>query len=106
MTTPAKWVVLWNLPEGADVDAWERWYWDEHVPLARAMPGQLRYVTTRMRRTARGRGYYRMAEQWFPSVEALEAAAASPAGRAVAEHAGPHVVDLVLMVGEEREVEL
>ena len=102
----AKWVVLWNLPEGTAVVEWERWYHEQHVPLAKLLPGLTRYTLTRGVRTAYGNGYYRMAEQYFPSVEALEAAVASPHGQAVAADAGPYVIDLVLMVTEEREVQL
>ena len=103
---PVKWVVLWRLPEGTDEAEWEDWYWRQHVPLARALPGMTRYVASRVAETAYGEGYYRMAEQWFPSREALDAAVASPEGQAVAADAGPYVRDLVLMVAEEQEVEL
>jgi uncharacterized protein (TIGR02118 family) len=97
-------VVLWRLPEGADEEEWERWYREQHVPLVLKMPGMTRYIVSRTVSTAHGDGYYRMAEQWFPSREALEAAVASPEGQAVAADAGPRVRDLVLMVAEEEEV--
>lgn len=102
----AKWVVLWNLPPGTDVEEWERWYWEHHVPVARRLPGLKRYTATRTVRIAHGSGYYRMAEQYFGSLEALEAAIASPEGHAVAEHAEPYGTDLVLLVSEEEEVAL
>ena len=102
----AKWVVLWNLPPGSDIDSWERWYWEQHVPLAKQLPGMIRYTTTRVVRTVYGMPYYRMAEQYFPTTELLDAAIGSPVGKAVADDAGPYVSDLVLIVSEEDDVPL
>lgn len=105
-STLVRWIVMWNLPDGVDRSSWERWYWDEHVPLAKKMPGQLRYVVRRTLDTAAGSGFEWQAEQTFPSRKALEAAVASPEGRAVADDATGRVRDLTLMIVEETEIEL
>jgi uncharacterized protein (TIGR02118 family) len=102
----AKWVVMWNLPADTDIEQWETWYWEQHVPLAQRMPHQIRYVTSKTVRRAYGAGYYRIAEQYFPTVDLLEEAIASPAGVAVAEDAGPFVTDPQLLVTIETEVSL
>ncbi|MFL5846415.1 MAG: EthD family reductase [Solirubrobacteraceae bacterium] len=99
----AKWVVMWTLPEGMDLEAWNDWYWNQHVPMAKKLPGLRRYTTTLVHRTVLGAPLYRMAEQYFDDVEALEAAVNSEIGAAVADDAGPWVTDLSLYVTLEQE---
>jgi uncharacterized protein (TIGR02118 family) len=99
-----KWVVIWDLPDGTDEAEWERWYFEQHVPLAMKMPGLVRYTVGKTVRTALGDGFYRMAEQYFESEEALEAAIASPEGVAVAEDAASYVKKLTLVVVDEDEL--
>jgi uncharacterized protein (TIGR02118 family) len=97
---------MWALPPGTDTDSWEDWYWNQHVPLARQMPGQTHYTTTLIERTAFGPTRYRMAEQYFPNLETLEASVASPIGQEVANDATGYVADLGLYASIEQEVEL
>jgi uncharacterized protein (TIGR02118 family) len=99
-----KWVVIWDMPDGIDEAEWERWYFEQHVPLALKMPGLVRYTVGKAVRTVLGPGFYRMAEQYFESVEGLEAAIASPEGVAVAEDAAPYVKNLTLVVVDEDEL--
>jgi uncharacterized protein (TIGR02118 family) len=99
----AKWVVMWSLPEGTDLAAWEDWYWNTHVPMAKRLPGLRRYTTTVVARTALGEPLFRMAEQYFDDLEALEAAVGSELGTAVADDATPHVTGLSLYATVEQE---
>ena len=99
----AKWVVMWSLPAGADLDAWNDWYWNQHVPMAKRLPGLRRYTTTLVKRTALGTPRFRMAEQYFDSMDALEAAVASEIGAALAADATPHVTGLELYATVEQE---
>jgi uncharacterized protein (TIGR02118 family) len=97
---------MWNLPPGTDEKRWEEWYFGHHVPLARQMPSQVRYTTTRVQRLAVGQPIYRLAEQYFPSIDALEDSVASPAGQAVSRDATGYVADLGLYVTLESKVAL
>lgn len=83
----AKLVVLYPYPQ--DVDAFERAYTDEHVPMVNqdTMKGISKFVATKIVGTADGSAppFYRMAELHFPSMEVLqECASAAGAQQAVA----------------------
>jgi uncharacterized protein (TIGR02118 family) len=102
----AKWVVQWSLDDEMDLEKWNDWYWNVHVPLAKKLPGLRRYTTTEVKRTALGPGLFRMAEQYFDDVEALEAAVNSPIGKEIADDATPWVTELGLYVTEEQDEDL
>jgi uncharacterized protein (TIGR02118 family) len=72
--------------EPADPEAFERHYAGTHVPLAARMPGVRRFETGRPVGTHDGGPppYFRIAELWFDSEEALRAAMATPEGQATA----------------------
>jgi len=82
-----KLIVIYPRPK--DVDAFERIYQNEHVPLAVAnLEGKTKIVATKVVGSPQGvPPFYRIAEVYFPSVEALEACAASDGGRAALAHA-------------------
>jgi uncharacterized protein (TIGR02118 family) len=83
----AKIVVLY--PQPTDVDAFDRVYLDEHVPLAKAkIGGASRFIFTIVRGALGGASpYYRITEIHFPSMEALQASAASASTQEAAGHA-------------------
>jgi uncharacterized protein (TIGR02118 family) len=98
-----KLVVMYPRPK--DVDAFEKVYQSDHVPLAVKLPGKSKIVTTKMVGSPQGTPpFYRVAEIHFPSMEALQACAASAAGKEALGHAaaistgGPPVV----MIAEEQ----
>jgi uncharacterized protein (TIGR02118 family) len=83
----AKLVVLYPSPR--DVKTFERAYTQEHAPMVtpQTFKGIKRFVASRVVGTPDGSAapFYRIAELHFPSMEALQAAAASaPAQKAVA----------------------
>ena len=83
----AKLVVLYPSPR--DVKAFERAYTQDHAPMVtpQTFKGIRRFVASRIVGAADGSAppFYRIAELHFPSMEALQAAAASaPAQKAVA----------------------
>ena len=83
----AKLVVLYPSPR--DVKAFERAYTQDHAPMVtpETFKGIRRFVASRIVGAADGSAppFYRIAELHFPSMEALQAAAASaPAQKAVA----------------------
>src|SRR5215831_21360429 len=82
-----KLVVIYPRPK--DVDAFEKVYRNEHVPLAIAkLATKTKIVATKVLSSPQGvPPFYRIAEVHFPSVEALEACAASEGGKETIEHA-------------------
>jgi uncharacterized protein (TIGR02118 family) len=82
-----KLVVMYPRPK--DVDAFEKIYQTEHVPLAVAkLSGKSKMVATKVLGSPQGiPPFYRIAEVYFPSMQALEACAASEGGKEALAHA-------------------
>ena len=82
-----KFVVIYPRPK--DVEAFEKVYQNEHVPMAVAkMSGKTKMVGSKILGSPQGvPPFYRIAEVHFPSMEALEACAASEGGKATLAHA-------------------
>lgn len=77
-----KLIVLY--PPPADVATFERRYHAEHVPMVveQALPGLRKFVPAQILATATGDAlYHRIAELYFDSMDALQAAMASPGGQ-------------------------
>jgi uncharacterized protein (TIGR02118 family) len=99
-----KLVVMYPRPK--DIEAFERLYQSEHVPMAvEKLKGKTRLVATKVTASPQGTPpFYRIAEVHFPSMEALQACAASADGQATLAHAtkissgGPPVV----MIAEDQ----
>jgi uncharacterized protein (TIGR02118 family) len=93
-------------PPPTDVGAFERLYQEEHVPMAvKKLQGKTKIVATKIQSAPSGKSsFYRIAEIHFPSMEALQACAASAGGKETLAHAakissgGPPVV----LIGEEQ----
>lgn len=82
-------VLLHKRPEMSRVE-FRRYWRDVHAPLAAAIPGTRRYV--RSLPIAEPAPFDGMAEMWFDSPEAIQAAFASPEGAATAAD-GPNFLD-------------
>src|SRR4029077_3957247 len=82
-----KLVVVYPRPK--DVEAFEKVYKNEHVPLAVAkLGGKTKMVATKIVGSPQGvPPFYRIAEVYFPSMQALEACAASDGGKEELAHA-------------------
>ena len=82
-----KLVVVYPRPK--DVDVFEKVYQEEHVPLAVAkLGGKTKIVATKILGSPQGISpFYRIVEVYFPSMQALEACAASEGGREALAHA-------------------
>ena len=76
-----KLVVIYPRPK--DVHAFEKIYQTEHVPLAVArLGGKTKIVATKILNSPQGLPpFHRIAEVYFPSMQALEACAASEGGK-------------------------
>lgn len=102
--TAVKLIVMYPTPK--DVPAFERLYQDEHVPMAVAkLAGKTKLVATQVQGSPQGPpAFYRIAEVHFPSLEALQACAASAGGKETLAHAakissgGPPIV----LIAEEQ----
>jgi uncharacterized protein (TIGR02118 family) len=76
-----KLVVVYPRPK--DIEAFEKVYQNEHVPIAVAkLGGKTKIVATKVLASPRGTPpFYRIAEIHFPSMQDLEARAASDGGK-------------------------
>jgi uncharacterized protein (TIGR02118 family) len=83
----AKLVVLY--PHPSDVDAFERAYIDEHIPMAQeGIAGATKLVLAKALGAPKGApAFHRVAEIYFESLEALQRSLATPSTQAVAQHA-------------------
>ncbi len=83
----AKLTVIYPRPK--DVAAFENTYQTEHVPLAVAkLAGKTKMVATKVLASPQGSApFYRIAEVYFPSMQALEECAASDGGKETLAHA-------------------
>ena len=98
-----KLIVMYPPPK--DVAAFEKVYQSEHVPMAvEKLKGKTKLVATKVTGSPQGAAaFYRIAEVHFPSMEALQACAASEGGKQTIGHAaqissgGPPVI----MIAEE-----
>ena len=84
---PMKLVVMYPRPR--DIEAFEKIYNEEHVPMAIAkLAGKTKMVGTRILGSPQGTpAFQRIAEVHFPSIEALEVWAASEGGKQTIAHA-------------------
>jgi len=105
-------ISCWSPPRPGEEEAFERHYWEVHVPLAAAIPGTVSLTLTRTDEGLEGSppSYYRVAETVFESKEALEAAMRTPQWTALrADAAEMHErfgVDLANGLGTPQPVEL
>ena len=76
-------LVLYNPP--ADPAAFDKYYYETHVPLAQTVPGVRQYTVSKAPpRVMSGAPVHMVAELTFDSMADLEAALASPEGQATA----------------------
>ncbi len=77
-----KMTLLYGQPE--DADAFENYYTNTHMPIAAKIPGVERLELTRFGPNPDGTApaYHRMAEMYFPTEDAAQAALGSPEGEA------------------------
>jgi len=77
----AKLIVIY--PRPTDLESFERVYQNQHVPMAvERLAGKTRIVATKVAGSPQGAPpFHRIAEIHFPSIEALQACAASDGGK-------------------------
>jgi uncharacterized protein (TIGR02118 family) len=100
-------VVIYRTPK--DPAAFDRHYFDVHVPLAKKLPGLRKYETSRgpIVAPAGGSGFYMVAMLHFESLTAIQHAFATPEGRACGADRrilAPHDEDVIMLLFDDREV--
>lgn len=82
-----KFMVIYPTP--TDIPTFEKRYQEEHVPMAvEKLGGKTRFIATKVLGSPQGAApFYRIAEVFFPSLEALEACAQSEGGKETLAHA-------------------
>ena len=81
----ARFLALYETP--ADPEAFDRHYHQTHIPLIRQLPGLRRCAISRSITALHGTSYYLVAELEWDTMDQLQAAFASPQGRATAADA-------------------
>ena len=99
-------VSFWNLRPGVSPEEAEKQYFEEHVPLAKKIPGLRKYTIAKAK--GKERPYYRMAELYYDDKDAMNAGFSSPEGKATIEDKGFHdlIKDMTVMYFDEEEVQL
>jgi uncharacterized protein (TIGR02118 family) len=78
-----RFMVLYQTPN--DVEAFEKHYFEVHVPLSKQLPGLRRYTVSRNPAPVRGPGpYYMVAELDWYDMDSLRRDFASPLGQEIA----------------------
>lgn len=102
-------VSLLSLKPGVDPEEFEKHYRRVHIPLAKKLPGQRRYVIGKVRPSKRRAvSFYRLAENVFDDMEAVRRMLASPEAAAVAgdERFKAMLQDFIQFFCEEEEIPL
>jgi uncharacterized protein (TIGR02118 family) len=82
----AKILVLFGKP--TDPVLFDKQYWEEHVPMARKMPGLKKFTVNRVvPPPGREAPYYQVVEMEFENMEALKKATKSPQSQESTQHA-------------------
>jgi uncharacterized protein (TIGR02118 family) len=93
--------------EGVTREAFHRWWLDEHVPYARKLPGLRKYRVCLVTGSTTHEGrepWDGIAELWFDSRAALQAAWSSEVGVAALEHSRASHADRLVLITEEHEL--
>ena len=95
-----KLIALYRKP--SDVESFDKHYYDIHLPLIRKTPGLRKLEVTKITGAPLGETpYHVMAEIYFDSVDAMNAANASPESRAAAKDLMSFAASVVILfIGE------
>jgi|ERR1041385_6769933 uncharacterized protein (TIGR02118 family) len=98
-----KLIALYRKP--TDVELFDKHYYDTHIPLIKKVPGLRKLEITKITGAPIGETkYHVMAEMYYDSVDAMNAANASPEGKASARDLMSFAADVVtLFFGEVKE---
>jgi uncharacterized protein (TIGR02118 family) len=95
-----KLVVLYKKPQ--DVEAFDKRYFEEHLPIANKMPGLRKVEIAHMVGAPMGEApYHLMAELYFDDMDSMKAALASPEGKETAKNIMSFAKDIISMMFAE-----
>ncbi len=97
----SKLIALFKQP--ADPTAFDKAYFNAHLPLIAKVPGLNKTVVTRFTRTLQGEGFYLMAEMVFDDREALKTGMKSPEMAAAGANLNTFAAGLVTLMFAEEE---
>ncbi len=81
----AKIIVLFGKP--TDPQLFDKQYWNDHIPIAKQMPGLRKYTVHKVVTAPRGEpAYYQVAELEFDNMDSLKNAISSQAGKDSGRH--------------------
>jgi len=103
----ARMVVIYKAPK--DPAAFDKHYLEVHVPLAKQLPGLRKYEVSRgpIAVPAGGPGFHMVATLQFDSLASIQAAFATPEGRACGadrRQLAPNDEDVIMLLFDDREV--
>jgi uncharacterized protein (TIGR02118 family) len=103
----ARMVVIYKTPK--DPAAFDKHYFEVHIPLAKQLPGLRKYEVSRgpIVAPAGGPGFHLVATLHFDSLAAIQAAFATPEGRASGADRrlfAPNNEDVIMLLFDDREV--
>jgi len=103
----ARLLVLYKTPK--DTAAFDKYYFETHVPIAKKIPGLKKYEVNQgpVGSPAGAPGIHRIAVLHFDDMRALQAALASAEGQAAAadvQNVAPEPGDAQILIFEERKV--
>ena len=99
--------VLLRRPHDWSRERFHRWWLDEHVAYAKKLPGLRKYRVSLVTGSTTHEGkepWDGMAELWFDSRAALEAAWSSEVGRVALEHSRAGHSDRLVLITDEHEL--
>ena len=88
-------------------EEFQRWWIEDHVPYAKKLPGLRRYKVCLTKGSTTHEGqepFDGVAELWFDSREALEAAWGSAVGLDAVGHSKANVSNRVVLITEEHDI--
>jgi len=95
-----KLVALYRKPQ--DPEAFDSHYFEVHTPLVKKLPGLKRFEVSRVTGAPIGESkYHLIAEMYFENRDALDAAMASPEGKASAKDLMSFAADVVSLIYTE-----
>lgn len=96
-------IALYRQP--SDPVAFEKAYFETHLPLMGKVPGLQQTKVSRFTRTVMGDGFYMMAEMSFPDESSLKQAMRSPEMAAAGDNLASFARDLVTLMFAEDPLE-